>query len=154
MFSAASAFQRAACIAASLPLPRHCPSLPVAPAVAMQVQFPLWFSFLTPACHCCRFDHLFGMFKTKEGKARRLDLIFVPPEELGFGTLGWIGGKQFLRFMRAYADNETSMHLNSHRCASAGQHADACTLEWALAQAHPTTVFVTTAQPSQACIPL
>lgn len=64
----------------------------------------------------CRFDHLFGMFKTKEGKARRLDLIFVPPEELGFGTLGWIGGKQFLRFMRAYADSERGMHLNSHRC--------------------------------------
>ena len=67
----------------------------------------------------CRFDHLFGMFKTKEGKARRLDLIFVPPEELGFGTLGWIGGKQFLRFMRAYSDDECGMHLNSHRCAAA-----------------------------------
>jgi DNA polymerase/3'-5' exonuclease PolX len=62
-----------------------------------------------------RFDHLFGMFKTGEGKARRLDLIFVPPEELGFGTLGWIGGKQFLRFMRAYSDDECGMHLNSHR---------------------------------------
>ena len=67
----------------------------------------------------CRFDHLFGMFKTKEGKARRLDLIFVPPEELGFGTLGWIGGKQFLRFMRAYSDDECGMHLNSHRCGAA-----------------------------------
>jgi DNA polymerase beta thumb len=65
----------------------------------------------------CRFDHLFGMFKTKEGKVRRLDLIFVPPEELGFGTLGWIGGKQFLRFMRAYSDDECGMHLNSHRCS-------------------------------------
>jgi hypothetical protein len=59
------------------------------------------------------------MYKTKEGKARRLDLIFVPPEELGFGTLGWIGGKQFLRFMRAYSDDECRMHLNSHRCAAA-----------------------------------
>jgi DNA polymerase/3'-5' exonuclease PolX len=58
------------------------------------------------------------MFKTKEGKARRLDLIFVPPEELGFGTLGWIGGKQYLRFMRAYSDDECGMHLNSHRCAA------------------------------------
>ena len=67
----------------------------------------------------CRFDHLFGMYKTKEGKARRLDLIFVPPEELGFGTLGWIGGKQFLRFMRAYSDDECGMHLNSHRCGAA-----------------------------------
>ncbi len=58
------------------------------------------------------------MFKTRDGAARRLDLIFVPPEELALGTLGWIGSRQFLRFMRAYSDSQMGMHLNAHRCTA------------------------------------
>lgn len=62
-----------------------------------------------------RFDHLFGMYKTAAGATRRLDLIFVPPEELPFATLGWTGSRQFLRFMRGHACGALAMHLNSHR---------------------------------------
>ncbi|KAK9827505.1 hypothetical protein WJX74_006340 [Apatococcus lobatus] len=60
-----------------------------------------------------RFDRVFGNFKTKAGKWRRMDLIFVPHEQLHFGLLGWTGSKQFLRFMRAHA-GDRGMLLNSH----------------------------------------
>ncbi len=61
----------------------------------------------------CRFDRMFGIFKTGSCKWRRMDLIFVPHEELAFGQLGWTGAKQFLRFMRAHA-GDRGMLLNSH----------------------------------------
>ena len=62
----------------------------------------------------CRFDHLFGMFRTSQGKVRRMDLIFVPKPELAFGYLGWVGSRQYLRFMRQHAQLR-GMHLNAHR---------------------------------------
>lgn len=68
-----------------------------------------------------RFDRFFGVFSTYGGRAKRIDLIFVPFEELGFGYLGWVGGRQYLRFLRQFAadasrhpDIKSSMHLNSH----------------------------------------
>ena len=48
---------------------------------------------------CCRFDHLFGMFRTSAGKVRRIDLIFVPKPEFAFGYLGWVRGLQLLQWL-------------------------------------------------------
>ena len=48
----------------------------------------------------------------------RIDQIFVPSEEFAFGYLGWVGSRQYLRFLRQHAA-ERGMHLNSHRCAPA-----------------------------------
>ena len=62
----------------------------------------------------CRFDKLFGMFSTKTGKVRRMDLIITPHEEFAFCLLGWTGSKQYLRFLRQHAGN-SNMYLNSHR---------------------------------------
>ncbi len=63
-----------------------------------------------------RFDKVFGMFMTKNGKVRRMDLIITPPEEYPFCLLGWTGSKQYLRFLRQHAGN-CNMYLNSHRHA-------------------------------------
>ncbi len=67
--------------------------------------------------HCSlRFDKVFGMFMTKSGKVRRMDLIITPLEEYPFCLLGWTGSKQYLRFLRQHAGN-CNMYLNSHRQA-------------------------------------
>jgi DNA polymerase/3'-5' exonuclease PolX len=60
-----------------------------------------------------RFDHIYGVFCTSRGKYRRFDVIFIPQEEYGFGELGWIGSRTFLRFQRQHA-KELGMYLNSH----------------------------------------
>ncbi|KAA6429749.1 MAG: DNA-directed DNA RNA polymerase mu [Trebouxia sp. A1-2] len=52
-----------------------------------------------------RFDKVFGMFMTKSGKVRRMDLIITPHEEYPFCLLGWTGSKQYLRFLRQHAGN-------------------------------------------------
>ena len=44
---------------------------------------------------CCRFDKVFGMFKTKAGKWRRLDVIMSPFEQYPFCLLGWTGSRQW-----------------------------------------------------------
>lgn len=62
----------------------------------------------------CRFDKVFGMFITQDGKIRRMDLIITPHEEYPFCLLGWTGSKQYLRFLRQHAGN-CNMYLNSHR---------------------------------------
>ncbi|KAL3160377.1 hypothetical protein ABBQ32_010704 [Trebouxia sp. C0010 RCD-2024] len=61
-----------------------------------------------------RFDKVFGMFITQDGKIRRMDLIITPHEEYPFCLLGWTGSKQYLRFLRQHAGN-CNMYLNSHR---------------------------------------
>ena len=63
--------------------------------------------------HVCRgnrhqldhYDHIWGIYLTKSGKRRRMDLIFVPPDchSWVFAYVGWTGSKQYLRFMRTHA---------------------------------------------------
>ena len=72
-----------------------------------------------------RFDKVFGMFMTKNGKVRRMDLIITPLEEYPFCLLGWTGSKQYLRFLRQHAGN-CGMYLNSHRQAQESHAADIC----------------------------
>ena len=43
----------------------------------------------------CRFDKVFGMFKTKAGKWRRLDVIMTPFGQYPFCLLGWTGSRQW-----------------------------------------------------------
>lgn len=52
-----------------------------------------------------RYDHIWGIYITKSGKRRRMDLIFVPPDchSWVFAYTGWTGSKQYLRFMRTHA---------------------------------------------------
>ena len=64
----------------------------------------------------CRFDHIFGNFRTEAGRVRRLDVIIAPAEECHFCVLGWSGSRQYLRFLRQWAV-DLGMHLNSHRRA-------------------------------------
>lgn len=51
------------------------------------------------------YDHIWGIYITKSGKRRRMDLIFVPPDchSWVFAYIGWSGSKQYLRFMRTHA---------------------------------------------------
>ena len=44
---------------------------------------------------CCRFDKVFGMFKTKAGRWRRLDVIMSPFGQYPFCLLGWTGSRQW-----------------------------------------------------------
>ncbi|KAL4428436.1 hypothetical protein ABPG75_002525 [Micractinium tetrahymenae] len=60
------------------------------------------------------FDRIYGMYRTKRGKVRRLDVIICPPEEWAFGLVGWTGSRQYLRFMRQHA-KDSGMFLSSHR---------------------------------------
>jgi hypothetical protein len=69
------------------------------------------------ACRVCRFDHIFGNFRTAAGKVRRMDIIIAPAEEQPFCVLGWTGSRQYLRFLRQHAV-DLRMHLNSHRYIS------------------------------------
>ncbi|KAL3151184.1 hypothetical protein ABBQ38_013039 [Trebouxia sp. C0009 RCD-2024] len=64
--------------------------------------------------HPTRFDKVFGMFTTQDGKIRCMDLIITPREEYPFCLLGWTGSKQYLRFLRQHAGN-CNMYLNSYR---------------------------------------
>ena len=66
------------------------------------------------ACCMCRFDHIFGNFRTAAGRVRRIDVIIAPHDEAPFCVLGWSGTRQYLRFLRQYAA-DLGMHLNSHR---------------------------------------
>lgn len=43
---------------------------------------------------------LFAIFITSERHHRRMDLIFVVPQALPWGLLGWIGSKQYLRMLK------------------------------------------------------
>ena len=65
----------------------------------------------------CRHDHIFGNFRTADGKVRRIDIIIAPAEEQAFCVLGWTGSRQYLRFLRQHAVDR-GMHLNSHRCVA------------------------------------
>ena len=82
------------------------------------------------ACSCvrapCRFDHIFGNFRTAAGRVRRLDVIIAPHDEAAFCVLGWSGSRQYLRFLRQYAV-DLGMHLNSHRCACWATDSLCCT---------------------------
>lgn len=69
----------------------------------------------------CRFDHIFGNFRTRAGRYRRIDLIISPYEEYPFCLMGWTGSRQYLRFVRQYAKDIKGMNLNSHRCAALKQ---------------------------------
>lgn len=66
-----------------------------------------------------RFDHIFGVFKTRGGSVRRLDMVLVPWDEWAFALVGWVGSRTFLRFLRQHA-RDLGMQLNSHRQAGAG----------------------------------
>lgn len=39
-------------------------------------------------CRPRRFDHIYGVFRTAAGRARRLDVIVCPPEEWAFALVG------------------------------------------------------------------
>jgi hypothetical protein len=70
----------------------------------------------------CRYDHIFGNFKTSAGNFRRIDLIISPWEEYPFCLFGWTGSRQYLRFLRHYAKEVRGMNLNAHRCGKVGHH--------------------------------
>jgi hypothetical protein len=53
-----------------------------------------------PACSADKHHKLFALFITSEGLHRRIDLIFVVPQSLPWGLLGWIGSKQYLRMLK------------------------------------------------------
>ncbi|CAK0786589.1 hypothetical protein CVIRNUC_009803 [Coccomyxa viridis] len=61
-----------------------------------------------------RHDHIFGNFRTADGRVRRIDIIIAPAEECAFCVLGWTGSRQYLRFLRQHAV-DLGMALNSHR---------------------------------------
>ena len=48
-------------------------------------------------------DKVFGVWRTAEGRHRRIDLVVCSyPEEIALARLTWIGGRQLNRFMRGY----------------------------------------------------
>jgi hypothetical protein len=53
-----------------------------------------------PAYAADKHHKLFGLFITREGQHRRMDLIFAVPQSLPWGLLGWIGSKQYLRMLK------------------------------------------------------
>ena len=61
----------------------------------------------------CRHDRILGVYITKEGCMRRMDLVLTPWAERPFALLGWTGSRQYLRFLRQHADH-CGMTLNSH----------------------------------------
>ena len=63
---------------------------------------------------CCRYDKLLGMYITRGGTVRRMDIILAPPEELQMCLIAWTGSKQYLRFLRQHAINR-GMSLSAHR---------------------------------------
>ena len=63
---------------------------------------------------CCRYDKLLGIYITKGGKVRRMDIILAPSEELQMCLIAWTGSKQYLRFLRQHAINR-GMSLSAHR---------------------------------------
>lgn len=72
--------------------------------------------------HVCRFDHIFGVFRSSQGVMRRMDLIFVPKEQFAFGYLGWVGSRAYLRFLRTVV-GARDMKLNSHRSSRTPENA-------------------------------
>lgn len=44
-----------------------------------------------------------AFLQPSKGILRQVDIIFVPPEELGTAILGWTGSRQFERSLRDYA---------------------------------------------------
>ncbi|GAB4823868.1 hypothetical protein N2152v2_010914 [Parachlorella kessleri] len=50
-----------------------------------------------------RFDHIYGVYRTKAGHYRRMDIIICPADEWPMALVGWIGSRQYLRFMRQHA---------------------------------------------------
>lgn len=61
-------------------------------------------------------DHLerhFGVFKTRAGRRRRVDIIVTTHLEWPFALLSWTGGKVFNRLLRAYA-NQIQCSLSAH----------------------------------------
>ena len=42
-----------------------------------------------------RFDHIFGIFVTRSGKVRRMDLIFATVDEQPYCINGWTGAFMF-----------------------------------------------------------
>ena len=75
----------------------------------------------------CRHDHIFGNFRTADGKVRRIDIIIAPAEEQAFCVLGWTGSRQYLRFLRQHAVDR-GMHLNSHRYVTSCLPPSSCML--------------------------
>lgn len=59
------------------------------------------------------YDKIFGVFRAREGKWRRLDVVFVPRDAFPFALIGWTGSKCFNRLLRNHALNR-GMFLNSH----------------------------------------
>jgi hypothetical protein len=66
-----------------------------------------------PSPFGCRFDHIYGIYRTTAGRVRRIDIIAVPPSEWAFALVGWIGSRQFNRLMRQHA-HDLGMRLSSH----------------------------------------
>ena len=62
----------------------------------------------------CRFDHIYGVYRTKARHYRRMDIVICPADEWAMALVGWIGSRQYLRFMRQHA-KDLGMFLNSHR---------------------------------------
>jgi DNA polymerase mu len=61
-----------------------------------------------------KFDKLFGVWITKEGKRRRLDIVMVPPEQWAYALIGWTGSIMLNRFMRRYARDQLGYCLTNH----------------------------------------
>mmetsp|Transcript_13360 Transcript_13360/g.22260 ORF Transcript_13360/g.22260 Transcript_13360/m.22260 type:complete len:242 (-) Transcript_13360:424-1149(-) len=59
------------------------------------------------------FDRIFGVFRTTEGKMRRIDIIVVPYIEKAFALLGWTGSSLLNRNMRQYC-RERGLFLCNH----------------------------------------
>lgn len=53
----------------------------------------------------CSYDHIYGLYITRSGRRRRMDIIVVPPHMWVFALLGWTGSKQWLRFLRAFTQS-------------------------------------------------
>lgn len=60
-----------------------------------------------------RYDHIWGVYITKGGARRRIDIMMIPQDSWAYAVVGWTGSKQYLRFMRTHAGN-CNMFLNSH----------------------------------------
>jgi DNA polymerase/3'-5' exonuclease PolX len=47
-----------------------------------------------------KFDKAFGVWITKAGLRRRIDIVMVPPEQWAYALIGWTGSIMLNRFMR------------------------------------------------------
>jgi DNA polymerase/3'-5' exonuclease PolX len=59
-------------------------------------------------------DKVFGVWRTREGRHRRIDIVVNSfPEELPLCRLAWTGSRTFSRLLRLHAQNQ-SLYLSAH----------------------------------------